>query len=112
MAKRNARCITVDGKPMVALTPDDYARLLATHRQVGALGARLRAVRDVLRDTAALLAAVVAALDADGRPGPAHPAGRPGRPLAVLLASAPELLHRAARVAGRPREGAGGHRGR
>ncbi|WP_030211306.1 hypothetical protein [Streptomyces bikiniensis] len=111
MAKPKPRHITLDGQPMVALTPRECAALLTVRRQVGALGSRLRVVRETLRATSDLLSALVAALEAE------HPPGRgtvpeTGRPVTVLLASAPELLVRARRAAGRARDQTGRRRRR
>ncbi|MFB6509025.1 hypothetical protein [Streptomyces virginiae] len=102
MAKRNPRHIMVDGQPMVALTPKEYAGLMTMRRQVGGLGARLRVVRDTLRDTTEFLSALLAALETDDLAGHHYSAGSAAPPVAVLLASAPELLHHASHVAGYP----------
>lgn len=111
VAKPNPRHITVDGKPMVALTPQEYATLSATRRQVGALGSRLRVVRETLRATSDLLSALVTALEAE-HPTERGAAPETGRPVTVLLASAPELLARAHRAVGKARDQTGRRRRR
>lgn len=103
MAKPNSRHIVVDEQPMVALTPKECAGLLAMRRQVGGLGARLRVVRDTLREMAAFLSVLLAALEADCLAGHHHSAGSAAPSVTVLLASAPELLHHTSRIAGYPR---------
>ncbi|MFF9018156.1 hypothetical protein ACF09C_35020 [Streptomyces sp. NPDC014870] len=111
MAKPKPRHITLDGQPMVALTPREYAALLAMRRQLGALGSRLRVVRQTLKTTSDLLSALVDALEAEHLTGRGT-AAEAGRPVTVLLSSAPDLLARAQRVAGKGRDRAGRRRRR
>ncbi|APE24428.1 MULTISPECIES: hypothetical protein [Streptomyces] len=111
MAKPKPRHITVDGQPMVALTPQEYAALLSMRRQVGALGSRLRIVRETLQVTNDLLSALVTALEAERVTG-CGPAADAGRPVTALLSSAPALIARAHRVAGKSRDRAGPRRRR
>ncbi|MEU8775574.1 hypothetical protein [Streptomyces sp. NPDC048606] len=103
MARRIPGQIMVDGRPMVVLTPKEYAGLIAMRRQVGGLGARLRVVSDTLRDTTEFLSELVAALESFDHGGSRRATGGSGRPLTPLLASAPELLRHAAGVVGQIR---------
>ncbi|MFF9573424.1 hypothetical protein [Streptomyces sp. NPDC014685] len=111
MAKPKPRYITVDGQSMVALTPQEYAALSAMRRQVGALGSRLRIVRETLKVTNDLLSALVTALEAEHVTGRGT-AAEAGHPVSVLLSSAPGLIARAHRVAGKGRDRAGRRRRR
>ncbi|MFJ3498673.1 hypothetical protein ACIPPJ_34550 [Streptomyces sp. NPDC086091] len=86
------RRITLGGREAVALTPEEYAQLVASRRQIGGQSARVRVLGEQVRRTDRLLRELETLVAAPGE-GCAHPPGPDPAPGCLRCAVA-DLLRR------------------